>query len=79
MMDRESTSRKIQAGTKYRYSFTSSDADPLFVRAKTGDLLGALSAAYDLGFYAGITCAINRGFDKKNDPRKAAAAQLKGA
>ena len=26
--------------------------------------------AFEAGFYAGISCAINRGFNKQNDPRK---------
>lgn len=32
--------------------------------------ISALNKAYAAGFNAGISCAINRGYNKTNDPRK---------
>lgn len=68
----------IDKTTGCAYSLRLNDLDELHDMLKSYPDFGTafmkvVGDAYSAGFYAGISCAINRGFSKKNDPRKTAS------
>ena len=69
ILEKEEIGRRIDRETRYAYALTAADLDEMGELRR--NLVKALGAAYYAGFYAGISCAINRGYNKKNDPRKA--------
>lgn len=71
----------IDKATGYTYCLRTDGMTELYNTMKSDSnydrgLMSMVSEAYDAGFYAGISCAINRRFNKTNDPRKAAAKEV---
>ena len=60
----------IDQSTNCAYTCRITDFVDVAEREKR-DPLKMFRAASSAGFYAGISCAINRGVAKRNDPRKA--------
>ena len=63
--------KQIDRETKYTYSFTTED-----IEGMDGAAIDTLMTVYYAGFNAGISCAINRGYNKTNDPRRAAEKEV---
>ena len=61
---------RIDQSTKLAYTCNTRDFFDV-AESEKRDPLRMFNTAYYAGFYAGISCAINRGYDKRNDPRKA--------
>ena len=66
--ERASIGAKIQDDLKYAYSLVVQDMQELY---DYGSKFEMIEDAYNAGFYAGIRCAINRGFSKNSAPVKA--------
>jgi len=80
--ERASVGEAIIRSTRYAYSLYTDDLDELHNQFLSSPDIGSgiwavSGTAFNAGFYAGIRCAINRGFSKANDPRKTAKAEQK--
>lgn len=80
IFERAEIGKSIIRSTGYSYSLTTADLDELhdlFTHSPdvASGIMSLSARAFEAGFYAGISCAINRGFNKTNDPRTAAAKE----
>lgn len=79
--ERAEIGNAIDKATGYTYCLRTDDLEELYNRMKSESdygygIMAMVGEAHDAGFYAGISCAINRGFNKTNDPRKAATKEV---
>lgn len=75
IIERAEIGRAIDQACGWTYTLRMDDLKELRHQSQSQSLPEV--TVFEAGFYAGISCAINRGFSKTNDPRKAAAASLK--